>query len=342
MYQLIAHHSDGHCKRFHDPAEISDYVADPKNTVWVDILATKPEEVRLLKEELDLHPLAIEDSLNAHQKPKIESYDKYYFVVIYALEYKEKAPSGKAGKAVKKDKSDDEPELISRQVSLFFGTNYMVTIHNQPISEIQDTVHRWEVNREAVGTDVGSAVYALFDTIVDSYFPILDKIDDRLENLEERIFESARRERSAAMEEIFYLRKILLQIRHVVSPARDVVNALLRRDAPLFSRGTIVYLQDIYDHITRVIDQIDTYREMLNNTRDTYLSVLSNRMNETMRVLTAASIMLMSSALIAGIYGMNFKVMPELEWLHGYPFSLALMAIITGSLFLFFRKRHWL
>ena len=177
------------------------------------------------------------------------------------------------------------------------------------------------------------------DAIVDDYMPLLDILSERMDDLEDQIFGVFQPE---ALEEIFRIKKQLLYLRRAVTPLRDVFNTLLRREQPIFARETHVYFQDIFDHLIRIADTIDTLRDMLGSTMDAYLSVQSNRMNIVMKRLTSIATILMSVTLIAGIYGMNFRHMPELDWKFGYTFALSTMVVVGFGLYVYFRKIKWL
>jgi magnesium transporter len=276
----------------------------------------------MLHEEFEFHPLAIEDATRGAQRPKVDSYGNYYFVVFYSL-----------GVDVQTQR------LTTTPLYLFIGQNYLVTVHQEPITHVAETVKRWQAPNSPLEQDVGSLIYALLDAIVDDYFPVMDQIADRVEELEEMIFGKFD---EGALEAIFQLKKDLLQIRRVVAPERDVLNVMLRRDIPVFDPNDVTYLQDVYDHIVRVTDSVDTYRDLLSSALDTFLSVQSNQLNQIVKVLTITSIVLMSVTLVAGIYGMNFRYMPELEWRYGYLWALGLMVAIAVVSIAFFRRMRWL
>ena len=181
--------------------------------------------------------------------------------------------------------------------------------------------------------------YLMIDVIVDDYMPLLDALSDRMDDLEDQIFVDFQ---PTALEEIFRIKKELLFLRRSVTPLRDVFNTLLRREQPIFSRETHVYFQDVFDHLIRVADTIDTLRDMLGATMDAYLSVSGNRMNTIMKRLTSISTILMSVTLVAGIYGMNFELMPELKWKYGYVGTLFSMVIIGVAIYFYFRRIKWL
>lgn len=246
----------------------------------------------------------------------------YYFVVFYAAAY-----------------DPQQDHIQTYPVSLFIGANYLVTVHTGPIADISDTLARWRAPRSPLGHRIGALVHALLDAMVDDYFPLMDQVADRVEDLEDIIFIKFD-ERS--IETMFRLKKDLLAMRRAVAPERDVLNVLLRRQLPIFSAEDVAYLQDVYDHIVRVTDNIDTYRDLLSSALDSYLSLQSNKLNQIMKTLTIASIILMTAALITGFYGQNFKVFPELNWPLGSSWALILMAATTIVLVIYFRLKKWL
>jgi magnesium transporter len=319
--RLVVCRSNGRFDSKINPEDISEIIRKKDQFVWLDLQDPQDDDIALLRDEFHFHNLAIEDATKHHERPKIDSYEGYYFIVFYAVAY---------------DKSQECLDVYP--MNLFVGANYLVSVHKSEIAAIDDTIKRWQADSDA-GNDTGALLYELFDAIVDDYFPVIDQLAERVEEIEEQIFE---RFSEDALQEVFALKRDLLHVRRVVAPERDVLNILIRREVPIFERNTILYLQDVYDHIVRITDSIDTYRDLLSSALDAFLSVQSNRLNQILKVLTIASIVLMSDALIAGIYGMNFDFMPELRWPYGYPFALGLMVLISAGLILFFRWRKWL
>lgn len=320
--QLVVCQHDGRFSSTVDPAEISELIRQKDQLVWVDLQSPQDADLVLLSEEFGFHPLAIEDAARLHERPKIETHSGHYFLIFYALHY------------------DEASRRISmQQVSLFIGQNYLVCIHRDPIAAIDETIRRWQRNESDFGEDIAELLYHLLDTIVDGYFPVLDLLAERVEDIEEQIFE---RFQPAALQEIFALKRELLMMRRIIAPERDLLNVLIRREAPIYPREMVAYFQDIYDHVIRITDSIDTYRDLLSSALDAFLSLQSNQLNEVVKILTIASIILMSCALIAGIYGMNFQFMPELAWPFGYPFALGLMLLLSALLIGLFRWRRWL
>ncbi|MCA1556832.1 MAG: magnesium/cobalt transporter CorA, partial [Acidobacteria bacterium] len=212
-------------------------------------------------------------------------------------------------------------------------------VHSRPIRAVDTATRLWHEWTDRAEHGAGLLAYILIDAIVDDYLPLLDVVSDRMDDLEDSIFGEFQ---SAAIEEIFAIKKKLLYLRRCVTPLRDVFNTLLRREQPIFARETHIYFQDVFDHLIRVSDTIDNLRDMLSSTMDAYLSVSGNRMNQIMKRLTSISTILMSVTLVAGIYGMNFDLMPELKWQYGYIFALLSMVGIGAGLYLYLKKVNWL
>jgi magnesium transporter len=288
--------------------------------IWVDAAEPTFAELNELAGIFGFHPLAVEDAHLRHQRPKIDQYENFLFLVFYAIAL-----------------SDER--VVTEEVEFFIGDGYVVTAHIRPLRAILDVKTRWLNAANIGGVSAGMLLYSLLDAIVDAYFPLIDQLGERIEELEESIFNH---QAPTAQREIFRLKRNLTTVRRLLGPERDVMNILVRRDVPLFDSTTAVYLTDVYDHILRVTDALDGYREVVTGALDAYLSLASNRLNEVMKRMTAGSIILMSITLIASIYGMNFVHMPELKWHLGYPLAIGLMFAIGGSLTYFFRRIDYL
>jgi len=304
-----------------NPDLISDFCAQPNDIVWVDVADPTSKDFEDLAREFGFHPLSIEDCLNEHQRPKVEEYPGYYFIVLYEAEMQ------------------PDRQLELRELNIFLGANYLVTVHSQPVRNIEKARQLWRQWADLAERKTGLPAYLLMDAIVDDYMPMLDNFSDRLDELEAQIFESFQPE---ALRDIFRIKKQLIFLRRAVVPLRDVFNTLLRREQPIFSRETMIYFQDVYDHLIRVADTIDALREIVGSTMEAYLSVSANRTNFVMKRLTSISAILMSVTLIAGIYGMNFNFMPELGWRYGYIGALVAILVVGLALYFYFRKIKWL
>ena len=303
-------------------ADISELREVEGNVIWADVSDPTSQDFEELAEEFGFHHLSIEDCQNAHQRPKVEEYPGYYFIVLYEAEL-----------------AGPNERLELRELNIFLGKNYLVTVHSRPIRAVETARRLWSEWMDRAEQGSGLLAYLLIDAIVDDYLPLLDIISERMDALEDSIFGEFRAE---AIHEIFAIKKKLLYLRRAVAPLRDVFNTMLRREQPLFRRESYVYFQDVFDHLIRVADTIDTLRDMLSSTMDAYLSISGNRMNQVMKRLTAISTLLMSVTLIAGIYGMNFTYMPELSARYGYIGALVSMLLVALTLYLYFRRIKWL
>ncbi len=318
------------CKRTHkfehvdDLDEVSDLIKDKENLVWIDLNKPTPEELQKIAEEFNFHHLAMEDASQQHQRPKVDAYDNFYFVVFYSLSI-----------------ADDENKFKATEIDMFMGENFLVTIHYEDVPALKEANKRWMNNADQINRDIGVLLYSLLDTMVDNYFPVLDNLIDQVEELEDLIFEENKGHQRNYIQTTLGIKRNLINMRRIAAPERDLLNVLTRRDSPIFSDKTNIYFQDVYDHLVRVTDSLDSYRDLLSGALDANLAVISNDLNKVMRTLTATSIILMTNALIAGIYGMNFENMPELKWEYGYFGVLALMVIITVSLYTFFKRKNW-
>ncbi len=321
MGELTICTSKGHYETTLDAAAICDVQHLPGETLWLDLVAPSADDFERLREKFGFHPLAIEDATRIHHRPKVDSYDTYYFVVFYCIGL------------------DEKEHVKLTTLYMFIGQNYLVTVHSEAIPQIKETLRRWRNPHSPLGQDIGSLLYALLDAIVDDYFPVIDKIADRVEDLEESIFGKFDTD---ALQRIFRLKKELLSVRRAIAPERDVVNVMLRRDINVFDEHDVMYLQDVYDHVIRILDSVDIYRDLLSSALDSYLSVQSNYLNQIVKILTITSIVLMSVAAVAGIYGMNFDYMPELHWRYGYAWALGLMVTMRARLIVWFRRIKWL
>jgi magnesium transporter len=300
--------------------------------VWVDISDPDADDIDWLERTFKFHQLALEDVARRQQRAKIDEYPGYYFCVVYATRT-----------------NVAERGVTAAELQFFWGQDYIVTIHSEPFPELDHIAAR--AHDSALSSVVGSGeqppvvadvVYRLFDAIVDGYFPTVDAVAEWTEDVEERMFGESRTRTQDTLQEIFRLRKDLIQVRKTIAPSREVVNVLLRRDHVLFGPEFVPYFQDVYDHTVRAIDTLDTYRDLLASALDTHLSIVSNEVSQTVKKMTAVTAILMVNALIAGIYGMNFDFIPELHWTYGYLYALGLMLAVSLGMWIGLRRIQWL
>jgi magnesium transporter len=321
MIQVIVHSSPNGPVSETRLEDLSELITHQQTAIWVDVVDPTPDEIARIGEEFHFHPLALEDVARGGQRPKVDQYDGYQFIVFYGLTSKDMV-------------------VATHEVDIFLAKHFMVTFHKSDLPVIAETAQRWQTNAATLGTHgIAFLLHSVLDSLVDGYFPVLDDIAERADTLEESIIVAGQPTLQA---EILRLRRDLLMIRRVAGPERDVMNVLIRRDPPLFNRKEVVYFQDVYDHLLRVTDTVDILRDMLSSVLEANLSMVSYTLNQVVKRLTASSIILMSITLIAGIYGMNFTYMPELDWRLGYPFALGLMAMVAVVELYLFKRIGWL
>lgn len=269
-----------------------------------------------------IHPLVLEDILNTHQRPKQEDYGDYLYIVLGAFVLE---PDG---------------TLAGEQVSLIVGEGYVLSFQEsgrELFKAVRERINGGKGRIRREGADY--LAYSLIDTLVDNYFVVLEDLGERLEDLEDNLVTRPRQE---TLQDIHFLKREMLFFRKALWPLREVVGVLSRGESPLIKEGTLPYIRDAYDHTIQVIDTLETYRDILSGMLDIYLSSISNRLNEIMKVLTIISTIFIPLTFLAGVYGMNFRYMPELEWEYGYPALWAVMVIVAAVMLRFFRKRKWL
>jgi magnesium transporter len=291
---------------------------------WLDISNPESEEFDLVAKELELHPLAVEDARHGHQRPKIDQYETHYFIVFYALE----SPS---------------PGVVKyHEVAIFVAQNAIVTVHEGDFSARRLVEKRFVEGRLPT---TGLLLHALLDTMVDQYFEVVDQFGERIELLEQFVAEEAGpnlHRAHAPLRELFLVKRELLQLRKTIAPERDVLQVLVRGDIrELRETGKRAYFQDVYDHILRVTDEIDTFRELTSNVIDAYLAAASNRLNEVMKVLTSIATVLLVLTVVTSFFGQNWDFIPygsvTLFWV-----SILVSGILAVGLTMYFHRRGWL
>lgn len=298
---------------------------DSQSNSWININGLHNVDlIDNIGKNFDVHPLVLEDILHTTQRPKLEEFDNYIFIVLRMFFY-----------------NDETKELKNEQVSLILGKNYLLTFQEDlgdVFDPVRERLRKGGVRMRKGGPDY--LAYALIDAVVDSYFHILELLGEDIEEIEERLVQDAEREE---LRVIHRLRRELIMLRKSVWPLREVLSAIQRSEIGLIREQTGVYLRDVYDHTIQVIDTIESYRDMVVSMLDTYLSSISNKMNEVMKVLTIIATIFIPLTFLAGVYGMNFKHFPELqkEWM--YPWGFWIFITVAALLMLwYFRRKKWL
>jgi len=298
---------------------------DRPTVTWINIDGVHSGELlEKMGECYGFHPLVLEDVMNTEQRPKMEDYSEYIYIVLKMLRY-----------------NDQNGGTVSEQISLIVGPNFVFSfqegIEGDVFGPVRDRIRSDKSRIRKMGADY--LAYSLIDAIVDNYFSVLEKLGEKVELLEERIVSNPATE---TLQEIHFLKREMIFLRKAVWPLREVISAMQRGESPLVRESTKIYLRDIYDHTVQIIDTVETFRDMVSGMLDIYLSSLSNRMNAVMKVLTIIATIFMPLTFLAGVYGMNFKFLPELEWRFGYPVFWIVILVITVTMLIFFRKKDWL
>ena len=311
------------------PEECAPFL-DTESVSWVDVKGLGSEDIlRRLGKVFSLHPLVLEDIVNVPQRPKIEEYDDQLLIIARMVTMK---ASGLG--------------FVSEQVSLILGRHYLLTVQEEPeydcFGPIRERVRTGKGTIRKQGADY--LAYALLDSIIDGFFPVLEEYGEKIEELEDEVVSNPSRQ---TLEKIHSVKRELLGLRRAIWPQRDAINALIRDGNDLISHEVHIYLRDCYDHAIQVLDMVETYRELAASLMDVYLSSVSNKMNEIMKLLTVISSIFIPLTFIAGVYGMNFDPskspfnMPELDWYWGYPACWAIMLTTALGLIYFFWRRGW-
>ncbi len=302
---------------------IDSWRRDSGDKLWVDIQDPTQEFLEpLIEERFGFHELAAEDSLSANTLPKYDSFPDYDFFVFRAVDVNIHVHGSQTYK-----------------LAAFLGRDFLFTIHRERMTPVDDIWNRLPADARIMANGTDFLLYFIVDEMVDAHFPLLDRIEECVDELQEAIFKDAH---PSHLDELLHLKRDINVLRRQSLPQRELLNQISRGDAQFIQKQHLIYFRDVYDHMFRISETIDIERDMMAGTMEAYLSVIANRTNEIMKVLTIFSAIMLPLTLIAGIYGMNFGYLPELHWRYGYWFALGLMVIIASVMLLWFRRRGWI
>jgi len=320
----IAYDDEGVSERRLDSAEECEAFKRGKANAWINVDGLHDSKViQTIGDSFGIHPLVLEDILNTGQRPKVENFDDYIFAVARMVSFEE-----------------SKGEIESEQVSFLLGPRFLITFQERQgdvFEGVRERIRKTNFRIRRFGADY--LLYALLDAIVDNYFIAMERISERIESLENEVMQ---RPTPASIRQIHGLKSELIQLRRSIWPLRDMARALAKEESKLIEERTEIFFRDLYDHTIQLTDAIDTFREMLSALMDVYLSSLSNRMNEVMKMLTVFAAIFIPLTFIAGIYGMNFEHMPELRWRPGYYVTLGVMLGVAVTMLAFFKRRGWI
>ena len=293
-----------------------------ENLLWLDIENPTKKELDFLKEQFKLHPLTIEDCVNTNARPKIDQFPDYMFLILHAVMVQPRANN----------------KVKTIELNICIGKNFLLTIHIDPILSINTNWERCQKNEQMLSKGADSLLHHIIDSLVDNYFPLMDVFDGWIDKIENEVFT---RPTQKTLSQIFSVKKNLLFLRRFVAPQRELVNLLSKDQYPLIRSYIRIYFRDIFDNLLFIQEAIDTYRDSISGALDAYLSTISNKTNDIMKTLTIIATIAMPLTLITGIYGMNFKHMPELEWPMGYLGAYVLMFLIAIGMLAYFKRKKW-
>lgn len=296
---------------------------DKPTVTWINIDGLHDIDIiEKIGSHFEIHPLILEDIVHTGQRPKVEDFESYAYFVLMMLYY-----------------NDESEDIEEEQFSIILGSNVVITFQEKEgdvFKTLRERIHNGKLRIRKGKAEF--LTYRLIDTIVDNYFLVLEKLEEKIEFLDEELLLKPTKE---TLQSIYDIRRKLLSLRRSIWPLRDVISSIEKEDISIFDESMSIYFRDIYDHMIRLIETIEIFREMVSSMLDTYLTNISNKMNEVMKVLTIIATIFIPLTFIAGIYGMNFKYMPELEWKWGYPGVWAIMIVIVCCMFVYFRKKKW-
>ena len=297
------------------PKEMLEVIQSGVGVLWVDVDSTQRHQHAVLEKIFHFHHLAIEDTLNPSNRGKLEDYGAYLFAVVRGVKFQEE--------------TDDPYDIATYNQYFFLGKNYLVTVHAEPSPSIGEVAQRVERTHDVLARGPGRLMHAVMDAEIDAFFPILDQIDEFVDGLEERVFVEFD---ETAIRDIFSVKRLVLGLKRHLTPQREVFNIITNRPNTLLTPETQIYFRDVYDHVLRITDSLDTYRELLSSTLDSYLSQVSNRLGKVTKGLSVVATLSIPFVIVSGMWGMNFQHIPLSDWPHGFWFMLALQLVLGVAL----------
>lgn len=326
MIRILYRHRSGTVVENCPLDQLPAVLKDPQSSVWVDLSEpTQSEYMQVLDEVFHFHPLAVEDAIRDVHVPKVDDYGSYLYLVFYTFSL-----------------GDEYMDIEPREIDIFLGANYLITGHYHPSRTIDEMWNATYHRDRGLSRGAALLLYELLDRQLDNYGPLLDQFEDRVEELGDIIFTSSVRDDNRILNDILTAKTSALRLHRIMAPQRELLNRLGRGDSSVVPHEARIYFRDVYDHLLRLSDLVDSMRDLINSTTTTYLSITNNRLNEIMKVLTVISTIFIPLSFIAAVYGMNFNFMPELGMRWSYPLVWILFLVIAGGMLFYFRRRRWL
>ncbi|MBN1871578.1 MAG: magnesium/cobalt transporter CorA [Candidatus Omnitrophica bacterium] len=302
--------------------EMKNIIKSGEGVLWLDLLKPEKSEMDILENIFELHPLTLEDCINTITRPKIEQFDNYMFIVIHAA-----------------STTPRSQRVRTIELNVCLGKNFIITIHQEPIKGVGTAVERTQKNHQIMSKGPDSLLHLVIDSLVDNYIPVLDVMDYKISNIETQVLANPTQK---TLNDIFAAKKDILYLRRFIGPQRDTINFLSKENFQFIHNKRKVYFRDVYDNMIFINDTIDNYRDVINGAFDAYLSKVSDRTNEIMKMLTIIATIMMPLTLITGVYGMNFSHMPLLKWHGGFYIVFVVMLFIGIGMLVYFKRKEWI
>lgn len=338
MFETYYYHPDKGLQTGLSLQEVGEAIKDPRSLLWMDIIDVSDEIIDLLTTSFNLHPLTIEDIILPNARPKVENFHDYLLLVMFALEFQ----NGSAATPEAQRKTSVlqvSAKVKTVEIDCCLGRNFLVTFHDRPLKSLAICKDRIKRQSPIMLNGADALLYAILDSCVDNYFPVISEFDNMVDQMSDELFTAPTQE---TLRKIYNLKNDIMHLRRTIGPQADVISIIARGDYEFVTPANILYYRNIYDNLVRLNDIVGTSRDIITGALEAYVSVVSNRLNEIMKTLTVVSMLLMPPTMIASIYGMNFRHMPELDSIYGYPLVMGVMALITVIMLVYFKRRKWL
>jgi magnesium transporter len=324
MFESYLYHPDSGLKTDISVQDMPEVLKDPRQLLWIDMQDMDDKDIDLLTTVFNLHPLTVEDLIMPNARPKVENFGEYISLVMFALQSQNNHQKGRV-KAIELD--------------CCLGRNFLITFHTDTLTPLALCKERIRKQSPIIMHGADMLLYSILDSCVDSYFPVISEFDNLVDEMSDELFKDPSQD---TLKKIYSLKNEIMYLRRTIGPQADVISLVARGDFPLVASSNMIYFRNIYDNLVRLNDLVGTSRDIITGAMEAYVSIVSNRLNEIMKTLTVIATIMMPLTLIASIYGMNFKHMPELESRFGYPVVVALMITVTTVMLVYFKRRKWL
>lgn len=324
MYESFFYHPAHGLKTGLSVEEITEAVKDEQSLIWLDMLDIEDSDIDFLTSVFNLHELTVEDFIMPNARPKIEKFKGYFFLIAFSLE---------------SNGTNTVEKVKTAELDCCLGKNFLITFHSCPLNSITVCKERSRKQSPMMMHGADMLLYSILDSCIDSYFPVIQKFDSFVDEISDELFGAPNKD---TLKKIYNLKNEIMHLKRTIGPQADVVSGIVRGDFEFISPANVIYYRNIYDNLVRLNDTISASRDVITGAMEAYTSLISNRLNEVMKTLTIIATIMMPLTLVASIYGMNFKHMPELDSTFGYPVVISVMAIITVSMLAFFKRRNWL